>query len=32
MLDRLAKYMETTSIDHGRDGNLTALSKYSSKI
>ena len=25
MLDRLAKYMETTQIEHGRDGNITAL-------
>jgi hypothetical protein len=25
MLDRLARYMETTSITDGRDGNLTAL-------
>ena len=24
MLDRLARYMETTSIEHGRDGNLTS--------
>lgn len=25
MLDRLADYMETTKIEHGRDGNITAL-------
>jgi hypothetical protein len=25
MLDRLARYMETTEIEHGRDGNITAL-------
>jgi hypothetical protein len=25
MIDRLALYMETTSIEHGKDGNLTAL-------
>lgn len=25
MLDRLAHYMETTPISHGRDGNITAL-------
>jgi hypothetical protein len=25
MLDRMAKYMETTSITDGRDGNITAL-------
>jgi hypothetical protein len=25
MLDRLAYYMETTEISHGRDGNITAL-------
>ena len=32
MLDRLAKYMETTSIDHGRDGNLTALVNTAAKF
>ena len=26
MLDRLARYMETTSIEHGRDGNITFFS------
>ena len=25
MLDRLGRYMETTPISHGRDGNITAL-------
>jgi hypothetical protein len=25
MLDRLGRYMETTPITHGRDGNITAL-------
>ena len=32
MLDRLAKYMETTPIDHGRDGNLTALVNTATKF
>jgi len=32
MLDRLARYMETTSIDHGRDGNLTALVNTAAKF
>jgi hypothetical protein len=31
MLDRLAKYMETTEIEHGRDGNITALINAASK-
>lgn len=32
MLDRLAKYMETTEIEHGRDGNLTALTNVAAKF
>lgn len=32
MLDRLAKYMETTEIEHGRDGNITALINAASKF
>ena len=32
MLDRLARYMETTPIDHGRDGNLTALVNTAAKF
>lgn len=32
MLDRLAKYMETTEIEHGRDGNITALVNAASKF
>ena len=32
MLDRLARYMETTSIEHGRDGNLTSLVNKSGSI
>jgi len=32
MLDRLAKYMETTDIEHGRDGNITALINAASKF
>ena len=32
MLDRLARYMETTAIDHGRDGNLTALVNTAAKF
>jgi len=31
MLDRLATYMGSTSISHGRDGNLTALINAASK-
>jgi hypothetical protein len=31
MLDRLAKYMETTDIEHGRDGNITALVNAAAK-
>lgn len=32
MLDRLAKYMEITEIEHGRDGNLTSLINAASKF
>jgi hypothetical protein len=32
MLDRLAKYMETTDIEHGRDGNITALVNAAAKF
>lgn len=32
MLDRLARYMETTDIEHGRDGNITALVNAASKF
>ena len=32
MLDRLAKYMEQTQIEHGRDGNLTALVNTAAKF
>ena len=32
MLDRLARYMETTAIDHGRDGNLTSLVNAAAKF
>lgn len=32
MLDRLARYMETTQIEHGRDGNLTALVNTAAKF
>jgi len=32
MLDRLAKYMETTEIEHGRDGNITALINAAAKF
>lgn len=32
MLDRLAKYMETTEIEHGRDGNITALVNAAAKF
>ena len=31
MLDRLGRYMETTNITDGRDGNLTALVNAASK-
>lgn len=32
MLDRLARYMETTQIEHGRDGNITALINAAAKF
>tara|TARA_R110002020_G_scaffold36503_3_gene109757 strand:- start:1232 stop:1750 length:519 start_codon:yes stop_codon:yes gene_type:complete len=32
MLDRLARYMETTEIEHGRDGNLTSLTNVAAKF
>ena len=32
MLDRLARYMETTPIEHGRDGNITALTNTAAKF
>lgn len=32
MLDRLAKYMEDTEIQHGRDGNITALVNAAAKF
>lgn len=32
MLDRLAVYMEHTSIQHGRDGNITALVNAAAKF
>lgn len=32
MLDRLGKYMETTEIEHGRDGNITALLNAAAKF
>lgn len=32
MLDRLAKYMETTQIEHGRDGNINALVNAAAKF
>lgn len=32
MLDRLATYMETTSISHGRDGNITPLVNAAAKF
>ena len=32
MLDRLAKYMETTEIEHGRDGNINSLVNAASKF
>ena len=32
MLDRLATYMEHTSIQHGRDGNITALVNAAAKF
>lgn len=32
MVDRLAHYMETTDIEHGRDGNITALINAAAKF
>jgi hypothetical protein len=32
MLDRLAKYMEVTDIEHGRDGNITAVINAAAKF
>ncbi len=32
MLDALAEYMETTTISHGRDGNITALVNAAAKF
>jgi hypothetical protein len=32
MLDRLARYMESTDIEHGRDGNITALINAAAKF
>jgi len=32
MLDRLAKYMETTQIEHGRDGNINSLVNVAAKF
>ena len=32
MVDRLAQYMETTEIEHGRDGNITALINAAAKF
>lgn len=32
MLDRLAHYMEITPIEHGRDGNITAIVNAASKF
>lgn len=32
MLDRLAKYMETTEIQHGRDGNINSLINAAAKF
>jgi len=32
VLDKLAKYMEDTTIEHGRDGNITALTNVASKF
>lgn len=32
MLDKLADYMETTEITHGRDGNLTAIVNAAAKF
>lgn len=32
MIDRLAKYMETTEIEHGRDGNINSLVNAAAKF
>ena len=32
MLDKLARYMEVTAIEHGRDGNITALINAAAKF
>ena len=32
MLDRLAKYMETTQIEHGRDGNINSIVNAAAKF
>ena len=32
MLDRLAKYMEVTAIEHGRDGNINAMVNAAAKF
>jgi hypothetical protein len=32
MVDRLAKYMETTAIEHGRDGNINSLVNVAAKF
>ena len=32
MLDRLAKYMEVTQIEHGRDGNINAMVNAAAKF
>ena len=32
MLDRLARYMETTDIEHGRDGNINSLINAAAKF
>jgi hypothetical protein len=32
MLDRLASYMEKTPIEHGRDGNITAIVNAAAKF
>ena len=32
MLDRLAKYMEVTQIEHGRDGNINSMVNAAAKF
>lgn len=32
MLDRLAKYMEVTAIEHGRDGNMNSMINAAAKF